>query len=80
VGGQRHATAALNPRKTRNPLYRRLAGPQGRSGRVRKISSPPEFDSPTVQQFYYFCLFYFISSVYLLLDILKVQRVYMYHF
>jgi hypothetical protein len=30
-------------------LCRRLGGPQGRSGRVRKISSPPEFDPRTVQ-------------------------------
>ena len=29
---------------TRFPLYRRLGGPQGRSGRVRKISLPPGFD------------------------------------
>ena len=40
VGGQRHAPAALPPGKTRYPLYRRLGGPQGRSGRVRKISPP----------------------------------------
>jgi hypothetical protein len=31
------------------PLYRRLGGPQGRSGRVRKISPPPGFVSRTVQ-------------------------------
>ena len=37
VGGQRHAPAALPPGKTRYPLYRRLDGPQNRSGRVRKI-------------------------------------------
>ena len=49
VGGQRHATAALPPGKTRFPLYRRLDGPQGRSGRVRKISPPPGFDPRTVQ-------------------------------
>jgi hypothetical protein len=30
-------------------LYRRLGGPQGRSGRVRKISPPPGFDPRTVQ-------------------------------
>jgi hypothetical protein len=30
-------------------LYRRLGGPQGRSGRLRKISPPPAFDPPTVQ-------------------------------
>ena len=40
VGGQRHAPAALPPGKTRYPLYRRLGGPQGRYGRVLKISPP----------------------------------------
>jgi hypothetical protein len=49
VGGQRHALAALPPGKTRHPLYRRLGGPQDRSGRVRKISPPPRFDPRTVQ-------------------------------
>ena len=40
----------LYPRdKTRYPLYRRLGGPQGRSGQVRKISPPPGFDPRTVQ-------------------------------
>ena len=36
-------------RKTRYPLYRRLGGPQGRSGQVREISPPPGFDPRTVQ-------------------------------
>ena len=49
VGGQRHAPAALPPGKTRYPMYRRLGGTQGRSGRVRKISPPPAFDPRTVQ-------------------------------
>jgi len=44
VGGQRHASVALPAGKTRYPLYRRLGGPQGRSGRLRKISPPPGFD------------------------------------
>ena len=44
VGGQRYALAALPPAKTRLPLYRRLGGPHGRSGRVRQISPPPGFD------------------------------------
>ena len=44
VGGQRHVPAALLPGNARYPLYRRLSGPQGRSGRVRKIS-PPHGDS-----------------------------------
>ena len=47
LGGQRHAPAALPPGKTRYPLYRRLCGPKGRSGRVRKISPPQEFDPQT---------------------------------
>jgi hypothetical protein len=49
VGGDLHAPAALPPRKTRFPLYRRLGRPQGRSGRVRKSSPPPVFDSRTAQ-------------------------------
>ena len=40
---------SLPPGKTRYPLYRRLGGPQGRSGHVRKISPPPGFDHRTVQ-------------------------------
>jgi len=39
----------LPPGKTRYPLYRRLGGPQGRSGRVRKISSPTGFNPRTLQ-------------------------------
>ena len=49
VGGQLHAPANLPLGNTRYPLYRRLGGPQGRSGRVRKISPPPGFDPRTVQ-------------------------------
>ena len=49
VGDQRHAPAALPPEKTRYPLYRKLGGPQGQSGRMRKISPPPGFDPRTVQ-------------------------------
>ena len=40
---------SLPPGKTRYPLYRRLGGPLGRSGQVRKISPLPEFDPRTVQ-------------------------------
>ena len=47
--GQRHAPAALPPRKMWYPFYKRLDGPQGRSGRVRKISPPLGFDPRTVQ-------------------------------
>ena len=46
VGGQHHAPAALTPGDTRYPLYRRLGGPQGKSGRVRKISPPTGIRSP----------------------------------
>jgi hypothetical protein len=49
VGHQRHAPAALPPGKTRYPVYRRLGRPQGRSGRVQKISPPPGFDPRPVQ-------------------------------
>ena len=49
VGGQRHAPPALPPGKTRYPLYRRLGGTKSRSGRVRKISPTPEFDTRTAQ-------------------------------
>ena len=40
---------SLPPGKTRYPMYRRLVGPQCRSGQVRKISPPPGFDPRTVQ-------------------------------
>jgi len=36
-------------KETRYPFYRRLVGPQGRSGRVQKISPPPRFDPRAVQ-------------------------------
>jgi hypothetical protein len=49
MGGQRHTPAALPPGKTRYPLYRRLGGPQGQSGWVRKISPSPGFDLRNVQ-------------------------------
>ena len=39
----------FTPGKTRYPLYRRLGGPQGRTGQVRKISPPSGFDPRTVQ-------------------------------
>jgi hypothetical protein len=49
VGGKPHAPAALPPVKTLYTLYRKLGGPQGQFGPVRKISSPPGFDPLTVQ-------------------------------
>jgi hypothetical protein len=39
----------ITPGKTQYPMHRRLAGPKGQSGRVRKISSPLRFDPRTVQ-------------------------------
>jgi hypothetical protein len=44
-----HPGRSLPPGKPRYQLYRRLGGPQGRSGQVRKISPSPEFDPQTVQ-------------------------------
>jgi hypothetical protein len=49
VGGKRHALAVLSPGKIRYPSYRRLGGPQGWSGQVRKISPSPGFQPRTVQ-------------------------------
>ena len=49
MGGQCQVLAALPPRKNRHPLYRKLGGPQGHSGRVRKISPPPVLDPRIVQ-------------------------------
>jgi hypothetical protein len=48
-GSASRLSRTLPPGKTRYLLYRRLSGPQDRSGQVRKISSPPEFDPRTVQ-------------------------------
>jgi hypothetical protein len=39
---------SLPPGKTRYPLYRRLGGPQGHSGQVRKSSPTPGFEPRTV--------------------------------
>jgi len=50
--GERSASRpdiSLPAGKTRYPLYRRLGGPQGRSGQVWKISPPPGFDPRNVQ-------------------------------
>jgi hypothetical protein len=49
MSGERHATAALPPGVTRYPLYKRLGGPQGQSGRVWKIAAPPGFDPWIIQ-------------------------------
>ena len=43
VGDQRHAPVALLPGKTRYPSYRKLGGPQARSGGAQKMS--PHRDS-----------------------------------
>jgi hypothetical protein len=39
----------FTPGKDPVSIYRRLGGPQGRSGQVQKISPPPGFDPWTVQ-------------------------------
>jgi len=39
----------FNPGKSRYPLYRRMAGPQGPTGRVGKSSHTPAFDPRTFQ-------------------------------
>jgi hypothetical protein len=49
VGVQPHVPAALPLGMNQYLLFKKLGGPHGRSGRVRKISPPPGFDPPTVQ-------------------------------
>ena len=59
VSGQQHAPAALYPPgKTRYPFYRRLGGPQGRSGRAEnlvptgirsRVAIPTELPGPVVR-------------------------------
>ena len=50
VGCQRHAPTVLPLGKIQYQFYRRVGGPQDRSGRARKISPPPPgFDPRTVQ-------------------------------
>ena len=47
MGDQRHAPGVLPPaEETQYSLYRRLGGPQGWSGRVRKISPPTRIRRP----------------------------------
>jgi len=68
MSGQRHAPAALPPRKTRYPLchgYRAFPGVsrhQRRYGQVRKISPPPGFDPRTVHPVASPCTDYAISA------------------
>jgi hypothetical protein len=50
VASQRQAPAALPPGNRPDSFYiGGLGGPQGRSGRLRKISSQPGFDPRTDQ-------------------------------
>jgi len=49
-GWSRQRPGRITPwKETRYTLYRRLGGPQGRYGRVRKTSPPPGFDPRTDQ-------------------------------
>jgi hypothetical protein len=49
MGGQRDAPAALPPGKTRYPMYSRLVGPQGRSGRLHENLAPTGIRFPDIQ-------------------------------
>jgi hypothetical protein len=49
MNGQRHAPASLPLGKDPVLIYRSLGGPQGRSGRVRKVSPALGFDPRTDQ-------------------------------
>jgi hypothetical protein len=56
VGCQCHTLDALVLGKRRYPFYRRLGGPQGRSGWVQKISPPTGFSPQTVQSIVSNCI------------------------
>jgi hypothetical protein len=62
LGGQRHVPSALPLGKTWYPLYRRLDGPQGRSGQVQKISPPLGFHPRIVQPVASRCTNYTIQA------------------
>jgi hypothetical protein len=49
VDGQRHTPISLPAGNTQYQTCRRLGGPPGRYGQVRKIVPPPRFDPWTVQ-------------------------------
>ena len=49
VGWSTPRPGRFTPGKTRYPLYRRLGGPEVRSGRVRKILPLPCIEPPTLQ-------------------------------
>ena len=50
-------------KETRYPSCRRLDGPQGRSGEMRKISPPPGFDPRNIQPVASRCADYAIPSL-----------------
>ena len=65
---------SLPPGKTRYPLYRRLGGPQSRSGQVRKISPPTGIrspDRPTRSQSLYRLSYPAHNEIYLLIKYIK---------
>jgi len=49
MGGHRYAPGPLPPEMTHCPLCNRVGGPQGRFGRVRKISLPSSVRTPDLQ-------------------------------
>ena len=48
MGGKRLAPPGLPPGRTRYPSYRRLGGPQSRSGRVQETSPATAFEPRTL--------------------------------
>jgi hypothetical protein len=66
-GSARRPSRSLPPGKIQYPLYRRLDGPQGRSGQVQKISPPTGIQSPDrpacSQSLYWLCYLTNISRV-----------------
>ena len=72
VGGQCHLLAALPLEKTHYPLCRRLGGPQGQSGGVRKILPPPGFIPRTIQTIASHYTDRYCRNVYISLTLTKI--------
>ena len=84
-GSASHSGRSLSPGKTWYLLHRRLGGPQGRSGQVRKISPPTGIRSParpsrsqSLYRLSYMAQFYIYLSVYSLASPLTTLSVHRY--
>jgi hypothetical protein len=66
---------SLPPGKTPYPLYRKLGGPEGRFGQMRKIQPPPRFDPGTVQPVASCCTDYATRPTHVILPLMYYLQV-----